>query len=70
MVYQKRWGEKTPRGWGQGSWALAEQGRAEGGLTIDLSQGDRVDEVYERLLFLHLSLLVPPLQVPVEQGAV
>lgn len=39
-------------------------------LTIDLSQGHRVDEVDERCLLLHLGLPVPPLQVPKEQGAV
>lgn len=44
--------------------ALSEQGRAGVGLTIDLSQGYTVDEVDERLLLLHLSLPVPPLQVP------
>lgn len=40
------------------------------GLTIDLSQGYTVDEVDERFLLLHLSLPVPPLQVPEEQEAV
>lgn len=39
-------------------------------LTIDLSQGHRVDEIDERFLLLHLGLPVPPLQVPEEQEAV
>lgn len=37
-------------------------------LTVDLSQGHRVDEVDERFLLFHLGLPVPPLQVPEEQG--
>jgi len=37
-------------------------------LTVDLSQGHRVDEVDERFLLFHLGLTVPPLQVPEEQG--
>lgn len=39
---------------------------AELRLTIDLSQGYRIEHVDERGLLFHLGLPVPPLQVPEE----